>query len=67
MSELKMRLSSRKFLGFAGTLLMLTASVLTGDARWSDITWPAVTALLGYLGVQGAIDLKKGNVNNDGR
>ncbi len=66
MSNLKTRLGSRKFLGFAGTLLMLSASVLTGDARWSDITWPAVAALLGYLGVQGAIDLKE-QKNDDGR
>jgi hypothetical protein len=66
MSDLKVRLSSRKFLGFAGTMLMLAASVLTGDAKLSDVTWPAVAALLGYLGVQGAIDLKE-KKNDDGR
>ena len=63
---MKVRLNSRKLLGFAGTLLMPTATVLAGEAKLSDVAWPAITALLGYLGVQGAIDLK-GQSNDNGR
>lgn len=50
---------SKKLAAFLLTVLTLILSAWSGEVSWKQILWPIVTALLGYLGFQGGVDMIK--------
>lgn len=54
--KLKAKLTSRKFLAvLLVTLWWLIEGTLNGS--WGELGWKIVALVLGYLGVEGAVDL----------
>ena len=53
-----MRFTSRKFLLTVGAVLVAVGSALHGDTTWSQAVWATVAAVLGYVGIEGARDIK---------
>jgi len=50
------KLTSRKFLFTLGTVLIALGSALKGEIEFGQAIIAIVVAVLGYLGVEGAID-----------
>ncbi len=53
-----MKFTSRKFLLTLGAVLVAVGSALNGEITWSQTVWASVTAVLGYVGIEGARDIK---------
>lgn len=53
-----MKFTSRKFLLTVGATLVAVGSALGGEISWSQAIWATVTAVLGYVGIEGARDIK---------
>jgi hypothetical protein len=54
----EMKFTSRKFLLTLGAVLVAVGSALNGEITWSQTVWASVTAVLGYVGIEGARDIK---------
>ena len=52
------KFTSRKFLLAVGAILVAVGGALSGETTWSQATWATVAATLGYLGVEGARDIR---------
>jgi hypothetical protein len=57
------KLKSRKFLTVAGGIISLGITAATGNATWAEVAWPIAVLILGYLGVEGAIDYRAVAIN----
>ena len=57
------KLKSRKFLTVAGGIISLGITAATGNATWAEVAWPIAVLILGYLGVEGAIDYRAVRIN----
>lgn len=53
------KLYSRKLWLVVGVAVTALCSAAAGQESWQQAIWQTVSAVLGYLGVQGAIDFKK--------
>lgn len=51
------KLFSRKFALTLGAVLVAVGGAVTGEATWNQAVWATVTAVLGYVGVEGARDI----------
>jgi hypothetical protein len=52
------KLKSRKMWAVIAGVASLAATALSGEAQWSEVAWPIAVLILGYLGVQGAVDYR---------
>jgi len=50
------KLKSRKFLALVGGVLIAIGTALTGEIAWSQSINAIIILVVGYLGVEGAID-----------
>jgi hypothetical protein len=57
------KLGSRKLWLTVGAVLIAVGSVLHGDITWAQALWPIVSAVLGYVGAEGAADVARALVN----
>ncbi|OPZ83917.1 MAG: hypothetical protein BWY76_02066 [bacterium ADurb.Bin429] len=53
-----MKFTSRKFLLTLGVVMVAVGGALTGEITWSQTVWATVTAVLGYVGIEGVRDIK---------
>ena len=53
-----MKFTSRKFLLTLGAVMVAVGSALSGEITWSQTVWATVTAVLGYVGIEGVRDIK---------
>lgn len=58
MRDFAKRISSRKFLLVLAVVLSSIGAALSGEVTWSNAIIAIVTTVLGYLGVEGAADIK---------
>ena len=54
------KLNSRKLWLTIGVVATALCTAAGGQEQWAQAVWQSVAAVMAYLGVQGAIDFKRG-------
>jgi hypothetical protein len=49
---------SRKFALTLGAVLVAVGSAVTGETTWNQAVWATVASVLGYVGIEGARDIR---------
>lgn len=52
------KLGSRKFLLTAGAFIVCVTMAANGEITWAQAIYTLVPLVLGYLGIEGALDIK---------
>lgn len=58
------KFKSRKFLAMIGAVLAAVGTALTGQVEWSTALTTILIAVMGYVGIEGAIDYKTARPNS---